>query len=78
MVYARAGVDLPHQSGKIRNAENTIVIPAADAQPGDIIWTPGHVSIYLGGDQQFEAHGAGTLSGVYKIWQRNPTFLRVV
>lgn len=76
--YARVGIELPHQSAKIRNSEHTVEISADEAEPGDIIYSPGHVAIYLGDDQQFEAHGVGYSAGVYKVWEKNPVFLRVV
>ncbi|WP_425956041.1 C40 family peptidase [Xylanimonas sp. McL0601] len=77
-VYAQLGIDLPHQSSAIRDSSHTTQISRSEAQPGDIIWSPGHVSIYLGNGMQIEAsRPQGWVVGVHPIWQSNPVFLRV-
>ncbi|MGF0118018.1 C40 family peptidase [Promicromonospora sp. Marseille-Q5078] len=77
-VYAQVGVSLPHQSSAIRDAANTSVISASEAQPGDLIWSPGHISIYIGGGQQIDASRPdGWDTRVRDIWQSSPVFLRV-
>ncbi|WP_228373745.1 C40 family peptidase [Demequina maris] len=72
--YAQVGISVPHSSSAIRAAGT--VISSADAQPGDIIWSPGHVSIYLGNGQQVEAVGPGSGVQQTSIWQSSPVFLR--
>nr|WP_245885657.1 C40 family peptidase [Xylanimonas oleitrophica] len=74
-VYAQVGINLPRSSGAQRSAGT--VVSAADAQPGDLIWTPGHVSIYAGNGMQIDAPRPGKTIQFRGIWQSNPTFIRV-
>ncbi|PZR54387.1 glycoside hydrolase [Xylanimonas oleitrophica] len=77
--YAKVGVDLPHQSTAIRDSARTTVVSREEALPGDIIWSPGHVSVYMGDGMQVEASRPGGWDvAVRKIWQQDPVFLRVV
>ncbi|MFD6177418.1 MULTISPECIES: C40 family peptidase [unclassified Isoptericola] len=77
-VYAQVGVSLPHQSSAIRYASNVSVVSASEAQPGDLIWSPGHISIYIGNGQQIDASRPdGWDTRIRDIWQSSPTFLRV-
>jgi cell wall-associated NlpC family hydrolase len=77
-VYAQLGIDLPHQSAAIYNSSRTTTISRSQAQAGDVIYSPGHVSIYLGNGMQVEASRPGGWDvAVRSIWQSNPIFLRV-
>ncbi len=55
--YGSAGVGLPHYSGAQAGAGQQI--PVSSAQPGDILWMPGHVGIYIGNGQCVEASSPG-------------------
>lgn len=73
-VYKKAGINIPGQSSAQKAAGKRI--PRSKAEPGDLIWTPGHVAIYLGGNKQIDAPKPGKRIHVRSIWQSNPTFLR--
>lgn len=57
-VYAQAGITLPHQSEA--QAAQGVRIDWADAQPGDLLWRPGHVGIYLGNGMMIHASTPAT------------------
>jgi cell wall-associated NlpC family hydrolase len=77
-VYKQVGIDLPHQSRAILDSPKTTVISRSEARPGDIIWSPGHISIYIGGGKQIDASRPdGWVTKIRSIWQSNPTYLRV-
>ena len=74
-VYAQVGITLPRTSG----AQGSVgtKVPRSQAQPGDLIWTPGHISIYAGDNMQIDAPRPGKTIQFRQIWQSNPTFIRV-
>jgi cell wall-associated NlpC family hydrolase len=77
-VYAQVGIDLPHQSTAILDSPRTTVISASEAQPGDLLWSPGHIGIYIGDGKQVDASRPdGWNTDIRPIWQSNPTYLRV-
>lgn len=55
--YAQAGVTLEHSSGSQGRAG--VEVSAADARPGDILWWPGHVAIYIGDGEMVGAQSEG-------------------
>lgn len=75
-VYKKTGLkNLPASSSAQRFVGKRI--SRANAKPGDLIWSPGHVGIYLGGNKQIDAPRPGKTIQVRAIWQSNPTFIRV-
>jgi cell wall-associated NlpC family hydrolase len=73
-VYGQLGINnLPRTSGDLRYAGTVVSNP----QPGDIVWTSGHVSMYAGNGMVVEAVQPGTPLRYTTMWQSNPTFVRV-
>ena len=74
MAYAQAGIQLEHSSSaQLLAGEH---ISASAAQPGDLLWWPGHIAIYTGGGRmigaQTPAEGVREMA-VYG----SPTYIRV-
>ena len=74
-VYGQLGVSLPHSSASMSTVGYQV--SAAEAQPGDIVWTSGHVSLYAGNGMVVEAQQAGVPVHYTEMWQTNPVFIRV-
>jgi cell wall-associated NlpC family hydrolase len=74
-VFAQVGIDLPRTSSEQRYAGTEV--PWSQAQPGDLLWSPGHISIYAGDGMQVEAPVPGKTVRYTQVWQSNPIVLRV-
>src|SRR5690606_26781126 len=72
-VYAQLGYSLPHSSGALLGAGYQVTYP----EPGDIVWTPGHVAIYAGDGMITEAWAAGMPVRHTALRPNNPPSVRV-
>jgi cell wall-associated NlpC family hydrolase len=74
-VYGQLSISLPRSSGAYYSVG--VQVSRADALPGDIIVSPGHVGIYAGENYQIDAPRPGKTVQFREIWQSNPIFVRV-
>ena len=51
--YARAGLRLPHSSGG--QAAKARRVARSEGRPGDLVYGPGHVGVYMGGGMMIDA-----------------------
>jgi len=73
-VYAQVGVHLPRTSADQHYAGT--VVPRSQALPGDLIWSPGHIAIFAGGNQLIDAT-PGNVVRFHAIYQTSPEFIRI-
>ncbi|WHP16560.1 C40 family peptidase [Cellulomonas sp. ES6] len=73
--YAQVGISIPRTSTAQRDAGT--VVSRDQAQPGDLIWSPGHIAIYAGGNFQVDAPVPGKSVQIREIWQSDPLFIRI-
>lgn len=64
-VYKKNGISIPRTSSAQRNAGKKISL--SQVRPGDIVWRPGHVGIYVGGGQVIHAPGTGKYVSYTKL-----------
>lgn len=74
-VYAQLGITLPRTSADQRYAG--VEVPRDQAQPGDLVWSPGHVGIYAGGNMMIDSPRPGKSVQFREMWQSSPIFIRV-
>lgn len=74
-VFGALGISLPHSSAAYWNVGTRV--SAADARPGDIIVSSGHVAIYAGGSTEIDSPRPGKTVQFRQIWQSSYIFVRV-
>lgn len=71
-VYAMQGIAIPRTTDGQLSA-GTVV---SDPQPGDIIYSPGHVAIYAGDGMMIDAPRPGKAVQYRAMWQTSPIYVR--
>lgn len=74
-VYAQHGISLPR--GAADQAAAGRVIPRSEARPGDLVYKPGHIGIYAGGNQFVDAGNSRVDTSERNIYSGSWTFIRV-
>ncbi len=74
-VYAQHGVNLPRGAGD--QAAAGTVISRSEARPGDLVYKPGHIGSYAGGNQFVDAGNSRVDTSERNIYSGSWTFIRV-
>ncbi|WP_341854838.1 C40 family peptidase [Brachybacterium sp. GPGPB12] len=74
-VYAQHGISLPR--GAADQAAAGTVIPRSEARPGDLVYKPGHIGIYAGGNQFVDAGNSRVDTSERNIYSGGWTFIRI-
>ena len=74
-VYAQHGISLPR--GAAAQAAAGTVIPRSEARPGDLVYKPGHIGIYAGGNQFVDAGNSRVDTSERNIYSGSWTFIRI-
>lgn len=74
--FSKVGRSLPHSSSALRATTKRISKTAA--QPGDLIFIPGHVGIYAGNGKMVDSPRAGRSVSLRRIYTSSYTVGRVV
>lgn len=74
-VYAQHGIDLPHSASGQKSMGR--VISKSEARPGDLVYTPGHVGIYAGGNKIIDAGNSARVTSERQMWSASWTYVRV-
>jgi cell wall-associated NlpC family hydrolase len=74
-VYAQFGVPLVHLASAQMYAGT--IISEADAQPGDLVWMPGHIGFWAGPGMMLDSPTEGKSIGIRPIWSNYYVVFRV-
>jgi len=74
-VYAQHGINLPRGAGD--QAAAGTVIPRSEARPGDLVYKPGHIGIYAGGNKFVDAGNSRVDTTERNIYSGSWTFIRI-
>lgn len=65
-VYAQHGIALPHSAGA--QTGYGVPIPESQAQPGDLVYLPGHVGLWYAPGLMIDAPVPGQTVGIHAMW----------
>jgi len=74
-VYSKFGIELPHMASSQLNMGTPIA--EADAQPGDLVWMPGHVGFWAGPGMMLDSPTEGESIEIRPIWSSYYIVFRV-
>ncbi|MFC7403850.1 C40 family peptidase [Georgenia alba] len=74
-VYSQVGIELPRTTDDQLYAGTQV--SESEAQPGDLVWSPGHVGIYSGDGNYIAAYAPGEPLSERPIYDENSVFVRV-
>lgn len=75
-VFRHVGVNLPRTSSAQSRVGTRV--SAAAAQPGDLIYKPGHIGIYAGNGMMYHSPRTGKPSQLAKVYSGSWSYIRVL
>ncbi len=75
-VFKQVGVNLPRTSSA--QASFGTRISRSEAQPGDLVYKPGHIGLYAGGNKMYDAPRTGKSVSLREIYSSDFVFIRVL